>query len=70
MLYVSVSSMPLPGAVGISEGAFLGIYGTVFGTMLVSGATILNRAVNFYLYVLIGLICTLISALKIEIKGE
>ena len=68
MLYVSVSSMPLPGAVGISEGAFLGIYNTIFGASLVSGATILNRTVNFYLYIIIGLICTLLSTLKLEIN--
>ncbi len=70
MLYVSVSSMPLPGAVGISEGAFLGIYHHVFGANILSGATILNRTINFYFYIIIGLICTLVSALKLELKNE
>lgn len=70
MLYVSVSSMPLPGAVGISEGAFLGIYNKVFGKNILSGATILNRTINFYFYIIIGLICTLISALKLQLTSS
>ena len=49
VLYATVSGIPSPGAVGVSEGAFL-----------------LNRGVNFYLFVIISGIIVIIN----EIKGK
>ena len=64
MLFVSASSIPLPGSVGISESAFISIYLAVFGTEKLASATLLNRGINFYLFVLIGFLVTLYSTLK------
>jgi len=64
MLFVSVSSIPLPGAVGISESAFLNIYSNTFGTDKLASATLLNRGINFYLFVLIGIVVTLYTIIK------
>ena len=52
MLYVSVSSLPFPGAVGISEGAFMKIYRTIFPEHILGSAMIITRFINFYIFVL------------------
>ena len=56
ILYATVSGIPLPGAVGVSEGGFLGIFKNVFTTETLNSAMILNRGVSFYLFVLISAI--------------
>ena len=53
MLFVSVSSIPLPGSVGISETVFLNIYETILGAELLASGMVLNRVINFYLFVFI-----------------
>lgn len=50
VLFLSVSSLPLPGAVGLSEGGFLLLYQALFPATVLSGAMILSRAVSFYLF--------------------
>lgn len=52
VLYISVSSLPLPGAMGASEGAFLKIFRIVFGSELLSSAMVISRAISFYLLVI------------------
>ncbi len=56
ILYATVSGIPLPGAVGVSEGGFLGIFKNVFTTSTLNSAMILNRGISFYLFVLISAI--------------
>ncbi len=51
MLYVSVSSLPLPGAVGANEGSFLVLYRSVYPQQLLPGAMLLSRFISFYLIV-------------------
>lgn len=69
-VYISISSIPLPGTVGISESAFITIYTAVFGSEIISGAMLLNRGVNFYLFIIIGLIVTAVTWLKIKNKDK
>lgn len=64
VLYISVSCMPLPGAVGISEGGFLIIYRILFPATLLSSAMLLSRGVSFYLFVLISGIAVLYFSIK------
>jgi len=64
VLYISVSSMPLPGAVGISEGGFLMIYKLLFPASLLSSAMLLSRGVSFYLFVIISGISVLLFSIK------
>lgn len=54
VLYLSVSSLPLPGAVGVSEGGFLGVYRRLFPTELLNSAMLLSRGISFYLFVVIS----------------
>ena len=71
ILYTIVSGIPLPGAIGASETAFLKIFGPVFGLGILNGAMLLTRGVTFYLFVLISLIVVIITASKKkDIKGE
>ena len=64
LLYVAVASIPLPGAVGISETAFLKLYITIFGVANLAGATIITRGLNFYLYMIISLVVVLIFTIN------
>ena len=71
VLYTTVSSLPLPGAIGISETIFLKIFKPAFGKKLISGAMLLSRGITFYLYVIVSLIVVIITAIKTkDIKSE
>ena len=70
VLYTTVSSLPLPGAIGISETVFLAIFKPAFGDTL-SGAMLLSRGITFYLYVIISLLVVIINAVKMKnVLGE
>lgn len=66
VLYTTVSALPLPGAVGVSESAFLIIYKALFPATLLSSAMLLNRGISFYLSVLISGI--IVSAITLKSK--
>ena len=66
MLFISISSMPLPGTVGISEGAFLKIYLSIYGIKKLASAMLLNRGINFYLYMIISFVVVVIATLKLK----
>ena len=74
LLFVSVSSLPLPGAVGISEGAFLRIYSMIYGSTILGSAMILTRGISFYLFMIVAAVAVIIAAMtnskKIDIKNE
>lgn len=69
LLYATVSGIPSPGAVGVSEGAFIEIFKNIFPTTMISSAVLLNRGINFYLFVIISAIVVMINQLK-EKKQE
>jgi len=64
VLYISVSGLPLPGAVGVSEGGFLAIYKYLFPATFLSSAMLLSRGISFYLFVIISGISVLCFYLK------
>ena len=64
VLFATVSGIPSPGAVGVSEGAFIEIFRNVFPQTMISSAVLLNRGVNFYLFVLISGIIVIINQFK------
>ena len=61
VLFATVSGIPSPGAVGVSEGAFMEIFKKVYPKNMISSAVLLSRGINFYLYVFISGIITIIS---------
>lgn len=64
ILYATVSGIPSPGAVGVTEGGFIEIYKSIFSRNMISGAMLLNRGISFYLLVIISAIVTAINMLK------
>lgn len=48
-LYVAVSSLPLPGAVGVTEGGFAILFASLIPAELMGVAIILSRFVSFAL---------------------
>lgn len=64
VLYATVSGIPSPGSVGVSEGGFMGIFRNVFPQTSISSAMLLNRGINFYLLVFISAIVVIINTLK------
>ena len=71
VLYTTVSGIPLPGSIGVSETLFLKLYGVAFGTTLLSGAMLLYRFVSFYFYLVICAIVVVITAIRTkDIESE
>lgn len=64
VLFATVSGIPSPGAVGVSEGAFTEIFRNVYPTTMMSSAVLLNRCINFYLFVLISGAVVIINQIK------
>lgn len=50
---LSVSSLPLPGAMGVGESGFLTAFRLMFPAQLLGSAMVLSRSVSFYLFVLL-----------------
>ena len=61
LVSIAVSSIPIPGAVGVSESCFLDFFKTLFPVNLLSSAMLLTRGVSFYLFVLISGIVVSVS---------
>ena len=66
VLYATVSGIPSPGAVGVTEGAFTEIFRNIYPENIMSSAVLLNRGINFYLLVLVSGIITIISHMNSE----
>ena len=64
MLYATVSGIPLPGAVGVTEGGFIEIFKSVLPENIISSAILLNRGISFYLLIVISGVVTLINIFK------
>ena len=65
VLFATVSGIPSPGAVGVSEGAFIEIFKVIYSESLMSSAVLLNRGINFYLFVIISCIVVIVNHLRI-----
>ena len=70
VLYATVSGIPSPGSVGVSEGGFLGIFRNAFPETVISSAMLLSRGVNFYLLILISAIVVVISTFRDRKEGN
>ena len=64
MLYATVSGIPLPGAVGVTEGGFIEIFKSVLPQNMISSAMLLNRGISFYLLIVISGLVTTINTFK------
>ena len=64
VLYATVSGIPSPGAVGVSEGGFLGIFRKAFPEATISSAMLLSRGVNFYLLIIVSVIVVIVNTFR------
>ncbi len=64
VLYATVSGIPSPGAVGVSEGAFLEMFRNIYSNEMLNEAMLLNRGVNFYLFVIISSVIVMIYTVR------
>lgn len=64
ILFATVSGIPSPGAVGVSEGGFLELFKNVYTKEQIGSAMLLNRGVNFYLFVIISAIVVMVCSIK------
>ncbi len=53
VLYVAVALFPLPGAVGAAESGFVMLFGSIFGSTIMT-AMLLSRFINFYTMIIVS----------------
>ncbi|MEG0291926.1 MAG: lysylphosphatidylglycerol synthase transmembrane domain-containing protein [Anaerovoracaceae bacterium] len=70
VLYIAVSAIPLPGAVGVSEGGFILLFKTLFPATIINSAVLLSRGISFYLYVVITGLLILVTQCIISAKEK
>ena len=68
VLFIATAGFPIPGAVGLSESVFLALYGTIFGTELLSSAMLLNRGITFYGLVIISMLVVLGNIIFLKVR--
>lgn len=64
VLFSSISSVPLPGSMGVSEIGFGAIFTPIFSENLIRTAIMVNRFMNFYFYVFVSLIVSIIAYIR------
>lgn len=64
VLFATVSGIPSPGAVGVTEGGFIELFRNVYAQDTIYQAMLLNRGVNFYLFVIISSVIVMIYTVK------
>lgn len=69
ILYATVSGIPLPGAVGVTEGGFIEIFKSVYPQNMINGAIILHRGISFYFLIIFSGVITIINSV-IKSKGN
>ena len=69
ILYGTVSGIPSPGAVGVTEGGFIEIFKTIYPQNMINSA-LLNRGISFYLLIIVSGIITIINTIKKEKNVE
>ena len=73
VLFATVSGIPSPGAVGVTEGAFTEIFKNIYPGAMMSSAILLNRGINFYFFVIFSGIVTIVNHIRsgyIEMNQE
>ena len=61
LLFATVSGIPSPGAVGVTEGGYIEIFKSIIPENLIKSSILLNRGISFYLLMIIGGIVSLFA---------
>ena len=64
VLFATVSGIPSPGAVGVSEGGFIELFKKFYPNKQISSSMLLCRGVNFYLFVIVSCMVVIISSFR------
>ena len=64
VLFATVSGIPSPGAVGVSEGGFMELFKKFYPKDKVASSMLLCRGVNFYLFVIVSCVIVIISSFR------
>ena len=64
LLYAMASWVPLPGAIGASEFAYLSIFGHFYSGNALVSAMLLCRGITFYLFIIMGFLMYLLAFFK------
>ena len=64
LLYAMASWVPLPGAIGASEFAYLSIFGRFYSNEALVSAMLLSRGITFYLFIILGFFAYLVSFIR------
>ena len=64
VLFATVSGIPSPGAVGVSEGGFMKLFKKFYPKDKVASSMLLCRGVNFYLFVIVSCVIVIISSFR------
>ncbi len=70
VLFATVSGIPSPGSVGVSEGAFVEIFRNIYPESMIKSATLLSRGINFYLFIIISGVVVVINDIRLKHKTE
>lgn len=70
IVFGTVSGIPSPGAVGVSEGAFQSIFKSIFTSEYINSAMVLHRIISFYLPVCICAVLVLVSIFSLKKKEK
>ena len=70
LVTLAVSNLPLPGAVGASEGGFVTAMALFFGPTLVTPAVLVSRGISFYSFLVISGVITLAVHLRSRQKKQ
>ncbi|MBR6252338.1 MAG: flippase-like domain-containing protein [Clostridia bacterium] len=66
IVFATVSGIPSPGAVGVSEAAYIGLLGQVVPAEFLNSVLLLSRVMNFYLFVLLSAIVVIFAMIKVS----
>ena len=70
LAYVSVSSVPLPGAIGVSEKLLRFLFLIIYSKNIISEAVMLTRVINFYMLFIISALAFFVSFGKYIFKHK
>ena len=70
VLFISVSALPFPGAVGVSEITFMRIYQELFPKRIIGSAMVITRFINFYIFIIYSGIVLSYYIVKNNIQKE
>ena len=68
VLNIAASLVPSPGAVGLTEGGFLQLFGNIVPDKQLIPALLLTRVINLYVFLLIAAVITTICFIRVDFK--